>query len=53
MYVAMMEAADNVLEEAGHPPQVATMNINFPLGPILLATGLWMIAKNEHVYKQG
>jgi len=52
MHAAMMEAADKVLEEAGHPPQVATMNINFPLGPILLVTGLWMIAKTEHVYNK-
>ncbi len=38
---------DRVFEEEGVPPMTATRNINFPLGPILLVAGLWLVAKNE------
>ena len=44
---AEQEAADRVLEEAGSPPICAVRNVNFPLGPILLVTGLWLIARRE------
>jgi len=36
-----------IFEEEGVPPMTATRNINFPLGPMLLVAGLWMIAKQE------
>ena len=32
-------------EEEGTFPAAATRNINFPLGHILLVTGLWLVAK--------
>ena len=34
--------------EEGTFPAAATRNINFPLGPILLVTGLWLVAKKEN-----
>ena len=47
MHIAMQEAADKVMEEAGNPPLAHRMNINFPLGPILLVTGVYLISKKE------
>ena len=47
MNQAMHEAMERVLDEAGHLPIAADMNVNFPLGPILLVTGLWLIARRE------
>lgn len=47
MHEAMYEARERVLEEAGYPPIAADMNVNFPLGPILLVAGLWLIARKE------
>jgi hypothetical protein len=47
MNQAMHEAMQRVLEEEGHPPIVAERRIDFPLGPILLVLGLWLIARKE------
>jgi thiol:disulfide interchange protein len=47
MNQAMHEAMERVLAEAGNPPIAADMTINFPFGPILLVTGLWLIARKE------
>jgi len=43
---------DRVFEEEGIPPMTATRNIGFPLGSILLVTGLWIIAKQEKMQNQ-
>lgn len=47
MNQAIQEAMERVREEAGNPPIAADLTINFPLGPILLVTGLWLIARRE------
>jgi hypothetical protein len=47
MNQAMHEAMERVLEEAGNPPIAADRGINFPLGPIILVAGLWLIARKE------
>jgi len=49
MNQAMHEAMQRVLEEEGHPPIVAERRVDFPLGPILLVLGLWLIAKREQI----
>jgi hypothetical protein len=45
---AVRQAIDRVLEEEGQlyaPPQKQT--VNFPFGPLVLVTGLWLIAKRD------
>jgi len=44
---AIMQTVDRVLEEEGYPLVADTEQVNFPFGPILLVTGLWLIAKRE------
>ena len=47
MNQAVREATERVLAEAGNPPIAAQWRIDFPLGPILLVTGLWLVARRE------
>jgi hypothetical protein len=47
MYAAERDAASKVLAEAGHPPIPVRKNVNFPLGPIVLVIGVWLLAKRE------
>ena len=45
---AVQQAVKRVLAEEGQrytPP--STLNVHFPLGPIVLVAGLWLIAKRE------
>ena len=50
MNQAMHEAMERVLAEAGNPPIAADRRINFPLGPIILVAGLWLIARKERTH---
>jgi len=51
--VALRETTDRILTEAGQPAMaVQQQNINFPLGPILLVIGLWLVAKKEKTPNQ-
>lgn len=45
--VAVQQAIDRVLEEEGHPAIHATGRISFPFGPLVLVTGLWLLARRE------
>lgn len=45
--VAVQQAIDRVLEEGGHPPTPAQINVTIPVGPMLLVGGLWLIVKRE------
>ena len=44
---ALHETTDRILAESGQPAMAAQQNIDFPLGPILLVIGLWLVAKEE------
>lgn len=44
---AVREAIDRVMSEEGAQPRVAERNIRFPLGPLLLILGVWMLARRE------
>ena len=44
------EVYRRIYEEEGITPMTsmaATRRVNFPLGPIILVAGLWLVAKNE------
>ena len=50
MHKAVLETMERVEKEEGEIPMGAvTRNVNFPLGPILLVVGLWLIARRERV----
>lgn len=45
---ASQEAVQKVLAEAGRPQGVpAKLTFHFPLGPIILVAGLWLLARRE------
>lgn len=47
---AVQDAIDKVLVEEGHPEGIPrTRRTVFPLGPILLVVGFWLVARGEAV----
>src|SRR5690348_7215223 len=45
---AVQDAIHKVLVQEGHPEgSPASRTIHFPIGPILLVTGLWLVARRE------
>lgn len=44
---AVREAIDRVVREEGAQPGVAERNIRFPLGPLVLVLGVWLLARRE------
>lgn len=44
---AVKQAVDKVYAEEGHPVMLAKKTVYFPFGPIILAAGLWLIARRE------
>jgi len=49
MNKAINEAVERVLEEEGHPPIAHQIKLRFPIGPILLVLGLWLVARREDI----
>lgn len=45
--LADRQATDQVLKEQGYQPAPATTHLYFPLGPIVLVTGIWFLARRE------
>jgi hypothetical protein len=51
---AVSEAIDRVMSEEGAQPGAAERSIRFPLGPLLLVLGIWLLARREpRVQKNG
>jgi hypothetical protein len=45
---AILQAEERIREEAGQPPiKSVQINIIFPLGPMILVVGLWLVARRE------
>lgn len=44
---AIKEAVERVMREEGAPPGAAERGIRFPLGPLLLVLGVWLLARRE------
>ena len=44
---AVSEAIDRVMREDGAPPGAAERDIRFPLGPLVLVLGVWLLARRE------
>lgn len=44
---AVRQATERVLEEAGHPIVYGTHHVSFPLGPLVLVAGVWLLARRE------
>jgi hypothetical protein len=52
MNETVQETLRKFWEDERNQPLVAKRNINFPLGPILLVLGLWLVARKEQVSEQ-
>lgn len=50
---AVSEAIERVLREAGTPPAAVEHDLRFPLGPLVLVFGFWLLARREPRIERG
>ena len=50
---AVQEAYERVMREEGMQPVPASRDVRLPLGPLLLGSGVWLLARKEVDYEAG